>query len=120
MGISSEQGQRTRRMTTADPMVVIERLTDRPGLRIAGEIDQSNCAVLHRMLASCRTENDIHLDLAGLQFIDVAGVALLALFAHRAVTGAPPRRLVLHAPPYPLRRIAELLWPDPDWEIDQP
>lgn len=121
MGIATSALQtRSHAPTNTGPLVVMERLTGRLGLRIAGEIDRSNCAGLHRMLPDCPAAADVHLELAGLEFIDAAGTTALAIFARRLATGARPRRLVLHAPPHSLRRVAELLWPDATWTIEQP
>jgi len=59
---------------------------------------------------------DVHLELAELTFIDLGGVTLLVNLAAQL---GPHRRLILHRPPLPLRRVLGLLWADePTIELD--
>lgn len=95
-------------------LVTIEPLPDGAGLRIVGEIDLANHDRLRHALARLPACGDVHLDLSGLQFIDVAGAAELVHFA----AGPPRRAVVLHSPPAQLGRIVELLWPEFDWGGD--
>lgn len=90
-------------------MVAVTVLTDRFGLRVAGEVDVTSLAVLSRALASlpAPARGEIHLELAGLEFIDVAGARELMSLAQ----SGPATRLVLHDPPPVLRRLLALLWP---------
>lgn len=102
-------------------------LDGRPGWRLVGEVDLSTRALLVAALdlavdqaersarATGRTPR-VHLDLAGLSFIDVGGVTVLVNGAGRL---APEGRLTLHHPPDTLRRIVDLLWVDqPELEMD--
>lgn len=90
----------------------IRPLTDRVGLRIDGEVDLCTHGALRRALAGLPAAGEVHLDLGGLAFIDVAGVGALAELA------APPRVVVLHSPPPEIRQISKLLWPDLEWRIE--
>lgn len=89
----------------------IEPLPEGAGLRIAGEIDLANHDRLRQALARLPAGGDVHLDLSGLHFIDVAGAAELVDFAN----GPPPRIVLLHSPPPQLGRIIDLLWPELEW-----
>jgi hypothetical protein len=56
---------------------------------------------------------EIHLELAGLTFIDVSctrELVTLTQFAH-------PARVILHNPPWPLQRITTLAWPQASLEV---
>lgn len=76
-------------------------------IRVTGTIDQGNA---HGLAAALQTaagwDGDIHVDLSGLEFIDVAGLRTLTLAAGRL---APARRLrLLHLAPM-LRDIMHLV-----------
>ncbi|MEV1286464.1 STAS domain-containing protein [Micromonospora sp. NPDC049679] len=91
----------------------------RPGLRLVGEVD---CATRHILDAALETmlgdAGDVHLDLTELTFIDVGGATSLVLWASRLRGG---RRMILHDPPYELRRIIDMLWGQPATiEVDPP
>ncbi|SDX91057.1 STAS domain-containing protein [Micromonospora pattaloongensis] len=93
--------------------------TGRPGLRLVGEVD---CATRHILDAAletlCVDAGDVHLDLAELTFIDVGGATSLVLWASRLRQGC---RMILHDPPYELRRIIDMLWGQPATiEVDPP
>lgn len=95
--------------------MTIDPLPGRSGLVICGEIDIANHHLLRQALAVLAAEDadesePVQLDLSGLRFIDVAGLAELAGFATQ-------RRLVLHAPPPQVRRLADLFWLDRKWAI---
>ncbi|HEU5031909.1 MAG TPA: STAS domain-containing protein [Spirillospora sp.] len=79
------------------PLLRIEGAADAPWLRMAGEVDVSNAADLTRALraARARIDGDLHLDLAGVDFIDVAGLRTLTLAA-RDLAGRDGL-LVLHS-----------------------
>jgi STAS domain len=84
-------------------------LTGRAGLRLDGEADLTSQDELQKALAAlppCASE--IHFELAGLKFIDVAAArALMARALH-----PPHARLILHHPPPSLQRLIDLLWND--------
>jgi len=87
----------------------ISPLSSRVGLRLDGEVDLLTVASLERALrALAGVDGDVHLELAGLQFIDLSGAAALAAFAASLGQG---RRLLLQDPPLMLRRMIRLLWP---------
>jgi anti-anti-sigma factor len=81
------------------------------GLRVRGEIDCSvHLAWVQVLLhAVAQPSGDVHLDMTGLEFIDVRGTALLVQTAMALPNG---RRLVLHRPPECLRKILQTIWPD--------
>ncbi|HZD73311.1 MAG TPA: ANTAR domain-containing protein [Actinomycetota bacterium] len=77
------------------------------GLRVRGEVDRSNIDTLAAALAAViPTSQDLHLDLAGLEFIDVAGIRLLVEQSGRM---PPGRYLVLDGVAPYLRRILALV-----------
>jgi ABC-type transporter Mla MlaB component len=89
------------------------------GLRLVGEVD---CATRHILDAALEAmvgdAGDVHLDLSELAFIDVGGATSLVLWAGRLPDG---RRMILHDPPYELRRIIDMLWGQPATiEVDPP
>jgi anti-anti-sigma factor len=88
---------------------VVDYSDGQVGLRVAGEVDLSSHRVweqaLQRVLAR---SGDMHLDLAGLQFIDARSTAALVRVAGMLTDG---QRLVLHHPPPSLRRVLQTLWP---------
>ena len=91
-------------------LLVIRPLPDRSGLIIAGEADLTVKHMLRAALAALPADGtaDIHLDLAGLRFIDGACTRELIAFASRH----PAARVVIHHPPAALLRITALLYPD--------
>lgn len=95
-------------------LFAVEPLTDgRAGWRLAGEIDIANreyfTGLLTMMTAEeCGADGMIHLDLAGLTFIDPAGTRALVHAAQRLYEMSAGR-LALHQAPYSLRRIVDLL-----------
>lgn len=92
--------------------LVICPLLRRRGLLLAGEADTNSRRALHDALAGMPAGGpspyDFHLELAGLRFIDVSCTREIIL----AAEGHPAARLILHHPPFSLRRIAALLWPE--------
>jgi anti-anti-sigma factor len=83
-------------------------LTDRSGLRLAGEVDLSNRAALEAALDMIiRTGTDVHLDVKELAFIDVGAASLLV---RKSTALGPGKRLVLHSPSPALQRMISLLW----------
>lgn len=98
----------------AAQLFTVEPLTDgRAGWRLAGEIDIANRAHFTGLLTmmtteECGADGLIHLDLAGITFIDPTGTRAL-VYAARHLYETGSGRLALHEPPYSLRRIAGLL-----------
>jgi anti-anti-sigma regulatory factor len=91
-------------------ILAIRPLPDRTGLTIVGEADLTVKDMLRAALAALPADGtgDIHLDLAGLQFIDVACTRELMAVARCH----PAARVVIHHPPAALLRITALLYPD--------
>lgn len=88
-------------------VLMVHQLTGRAGLRLEGEADLTGLDQIREALAALPPAAKIHLDLAGLTFIDVAATRQLI-----AVTRQPPRpRLILHDPPPVLIRLIRLAWP---------
>ena len=88
----------------------VRLLPDRTGLIVTGEADLTVKDALRAALAALPADGtgDIHLDLAGLRFIDVACTRELIGAARRR----PATRVVIHHPPAALLRITALLDPD--------
>jgi hypothetical protein len=106
---------RTRRGDGIVPgMLTVSALADRVGLRLDGEADLSNQDEIRKALAALPPDATvIHLELARLEFIDVAAARQLI-----APTQQPPHpRLILHHPPASVQRLISLLWPDVNAEF---
>ncbi|MET7370286.1 STAS domain-containing protein [Streptomyces sp. NPDC005566] len=87
----------------------IRPLTDPPGVHAAGEVTLATRAAWEHALESLvGGSGDVYLDLSCVTFVDVAGASAVAVAAQRLGVG---RRMVLKAPPSPLRRALELFWP---------
>jgi anti-anti-sigma regulatory factor len=78
--------------------LVIRQTATPPGLALSGEVDASNVQLLERALAVAAraSEQDLHLDLSGLEFCDLGGMRAIVRAAETLGTG---RRLVVHALP---------------------
>lgn len=98
----------------ASYLLTVEMLTGaRAGWRLSGEIDISCYERFDSVLASltgerCGPDGLIHLDLAKLTFIDLAGTRALIGAAQKLYETAAGH-LAVHNPPYALRRVAGLL-----------
>jgi hypothetical protein len=79
------------------------------GLRLRGEADVLGADALREAIAALPADaGEVHLELAGLRFIDVCSTRELIALARR-----PARpRLILHQPPHTLTLLISLLWPD--------
>ena len=87
----------------------VSPLAGRVGLRLTGEADVHTVDILRRATAQLPPEaGEIHLQLASLEFIDVAAIRQLVAVAERP---AHPR-IILHSPPPILVWMIGLLWPD--------
>lgn len=91
------------------PVLRVESLPDRTGVRVAGEVDATVRDSWHAALAPLAdVDGDVHLDLTALTFIDVRGVAELVDLADGL---GEERQMVLHQPPPVLRQVMDALWP---------
>ena len=88
--------------------LTVTLLEGRTGLRLAGEADLCTVAALRRAAAELPDgAREIHLQLAGLEFIDVAAARVLVTLTERP--GHPA--VILHYPPPCLTRIIRLVFP---------
>ena len=90
-----------------EPLRIVR--TDEPaGLALIGELDSARHAMLVRALESALAElppdREFHLDLGGLDFIDLGGIALLGDAAWSRACGAP---VVLDRTPPQMRAVLE-------------
>ncbi len=95
--------------------LTIRRLAGRHGLLIDGEADLNSCGTLRSALRALLVDDpgEIHLELAGLTFIDVSCARELVMLAQFA----RPARVLLHNPPWALQRITTLAWPHDSIEV---
>ncbi len=95
-------------------MLTVRPLAGRAGLGLEGEADLTVQPQIRAALAALLPTAKIHLDLTGLDFIDIAAARELI-----AVTQQPLHsRLILHDPPPALLRLIRLLWPEANVEFD--
>lgn len=84
-----------------------------PWLVIAGEIDESSYRRLVRGLAALDSRGDVHIDLSGVEFCDLAGLRAIVCVTEADAGDSVPRHLTLHAVPDRLSRILQILgWDD--------
>ncbi|MEU9146065.1 STAS domain-containing protein [Streptomyces sp. NPDC048349] len=93
------------------PLLSAQPLRDRPGALLSGSCDLDTRPILCAALGVVTRIPGpvVHLDLSDVAFLDAAAVAAL-LQAAATVTGQG-RRLLLHHPPYSLRKIVAM-FPD--------
>jgi hypothetical protein len=92
----------------------VSPLTGCTGLRLTGEADMHTAEILGRALAELPPDaREIHLQLASLEFIDVAAARHLAALTERPVQPV----VILHYPPQSLVFLLGLLWPDSRFRI---
>ena len=85
--------------------LTVTPLEGRTGLRLAGEADPCTAPALRRAIEELPAgAREIHLPLAGLEFIDVAAARLLVTLTERP--GRPA--VILHYPPPCLIRVMRL------------
>ncbi len=88
----------------------ITRLASRPGLILAGEIDDDTRTALVAELGRLTGASQIHLYLAGIIYCDLAGLRTLLGLGAAGPEGAP-RQVVLHdLPPWLHRIMAVVGW----------
>jgi ABC-type transporter Mla MlaB component len=93
----------------ADGALRITSANGVPGLVIAGEIDESSYRRLVRGLAALDPRGDVHIDLSGVEFCDLAGLRAIVCVTEADSGDSAPRHLTLHAVPDRLRRILQIL-----------
>ncbi|MFE9995340.1 STAS domain-containing protein [Streptomyces avermitilis] len=95
--------------TAAD--LEVSPLSDRPGVRAAGEVTLTTLTEWEQALDQLvrRREDALYVELSAVTFIDVAGASALALAAQRLPAG---QHIHLDRPPFGLRRMFEMFWPD--------
>jgi anti-anti-sigma regulatory factor len=97
----------------AEEVLRIARAHDRPGLIIAGDADESGYPLLLRSLAALDQHGDVHIDLGGIEFCDLAGLRAIVCAGRLGEDISPGRPVCLHAVPPRLRRIMQILgWDD--------
>jgi ABC-type transporter Mla MlaB component len=92
-----------------DGVLRVTRTAEPPGLAIAGEIDESTYPAL---LAALRelpgTPPEVHLDLAGVSYCDLAGLRAIVRLASPGA-GRTGRPVTLHHVPEQLRGVLEII-----------
>ncbi|MFB4297244.1 STAS domain-containing protein [Actinomadura sp. NTSP31] len=90
-----------------EPLRIV-RTAEPAGLALTGELDAARHAVFARALESALAElppdREFHLDLSGLDFIDLGGICMLGDAAWSRVCGAP---VVLDRTPPQVRAVLE-------------
>jgi hypothetical protein len=101
--------------TVAAGTLTIRRLEGRHGLLLDGEADFNSRRALRCALRALLSgdPSELHLELAGLTFIDVSCTRELVTLTQFSC----PARVVLHNPPWSLQRIAALAWPRASIEV---
>jgi anti-anti-sigma regulatory factor len=88
----------------------ITRLGDQPWLVVEGEIDEYSYKGLIRVLASvARDPGEIHIDLADVEYCDVAGLRAFVVLAAAPCRGHGGARVVLHQVPSHLVTVLHIL-----------
>ena len=91
-----------------DGVLRITAIGNPPGLAIAGEIDEDTYPALLRKLEELAGSDEIHLNLAGVEYCDLAGLRAIIRLAG-AGRGTDSRRVVLHEIPPQLRTVLSVL-----------
>ena len=87
----------------------VSLLSRQTGLRLSGQVDLATADLLRQAIATLPPgARDVHLQLASLEFIDVAATRELVLLGARP----PCPRLILHYPPPGLLRLLQICWPE--------
>jgi ABC-type transporter Mla MlaB component len=93
----------------ADDALRITPVNGVPGLVIAGEIDESSYPRLVQGLAALNPRGDVHIDLSGVEFCDLAGLRAIVCVTEADAGDPAAGHLTLHAVPDRLRRILQIL-----------
>ena len=97
----------------AEQALRITKAHDRPGLIIAGDVDESSYPLLLQSLAALDHHGGIHIDLGGIEFCDLAGLRAIVCAGRPGEETSPGRPVRLHAVPQQLRKIMQILgWDD--------
>lgn len=97
----------------AEEALRITKALDQPGLIIAGEVDESGYPLLLQSLAALGHHGDVHIDLGGIEFCDLAGLRAIRYAGRPGEDASPGRQVCLHAIPPRLRKIMQILgWDD--------
>jgi anti-anti-sigma regulatory factor len=80
-----------------------------PGLIVEGEIDESGYLTLTQSLAALAPHGDVHVDLGGVEFCDLAGLRAIVCATGSADEEYPARHVILHGLAPRLRKILEIL-----------
>jgi ABC-type transporter Mla MlaB component len=88
-----------------DGVLRITAIGDPPGLAIAGEIDEDTYPALVRKLEEFAGSDEIHLNLAGVEYCDLAGLRAIA----RLAGVGRSRLVVLHEVPRQLSTLLSIL-----------
>ena len=93
-----------------DGQLRITRARDEPWLFVAGEIDECSYKSLIRVLASiARDPREIHIDLAELEYCDIAGLRAFIVLATARCHDHAGGRVVLHHLPLCLANVLHVL-----------
>jgi anti-anti-sigma factor len=80
-----------------------------PGLAMAGEIDEGTYPALVGKLEELAGSADIHINLAGVEYCDLAGLRAIIQLAGASHGSHGRRRLVLHEVPQHLQAVLGIL-----------
>lgn len=109
-GAVARRGETRTGAGAATPLTALP-LRDRPGARLSGSCDFDTRQALSAALGVVTGIPGpvVHLDLSAVAFLDMTAVA--ALVQASAALDGQGRRLLLHDPPYSLRKVVEM-FPD--------
>lgn len=85
-----------------DGVLTIRQISGARGYALAGEVDATTYHALVTALAKLDGDEDVYLDLSGLDFCDAAGLNAMVGLVDRVGDG---RRVVLDGVPRPLRKL---------------
>lgn len=92
-----------------DGVLRITATSSPPGLVMAGEIDEGTYPALLRKLEHLAGSAEIHIDLGGVEYCDLAGLRAIIQLAGASRGGRGRRRLVLHEVPQYLQTVLGIL-----------
>jgi anti-anti-sigma factor len=88
-----------------DGVLRITATSSPPGLAIAGEIDEGTYPALVEKLEGLAGRTDIHINLAGVEYCDLAGLRAIIRLAGAGRGSHGRRQLVLHEVPHHLQTV---------------
>ena len=92
-----------------DGVLRITEIYDPPGLAFTGEIDEGTYrALVGTLRERARRSGEIHFNLGGVEYCDLAGLRAIILAAGAGADGRD-RRLVLHAVPRQLQTVLHIV-----------